>query len=596
MGGKLSGLIGREIVIGRLRSLWVMAEVETLGILDDIESLVCDNLQVVSYKWLSRNFLVSSNAAKRLLHEFVEKKGSNLEVVYTLSGWLKNDPSVYHITLASRNKLKEAKQEFDDNCSVQVYSVQTCIPKDSASLWNAEFIQAEELFKQAPTINNCLRDNRLCRISNSFVKRNVEGTHDGNTAVLNSNSTVAVASKVDPAHKPASVSQPQQKNQQQISPRVGQQSSNEVKNVNSHHTGVHEEAIKPATEREKFVQFPADKKKDLQNNKVSSGTGGSLATMWGRVSTKSKPVEAPAETSNTKSNIAVNADAKVCAGKTVEEGSSDDDDHGINFKRASNGEGSRKRRVFIDSSDEEDDFRDAVSLASPGLPKVKSSSNSDLCSKADLVEKSSLDPKGHKERKLEVKEENDLKKVSEHLPRKEPVAVSKNNKNGMHTSDKAINHNPETSACSKDKETSASMNSSRMVAKGDNSGISSSNRIQNHIEEAADVKRKVIDAAPSSPKRRKVLKTRIDERGREVTEVVWEGDDLEGKDNINEKMKDTTMKASNSAVTTNNRPPAPKKSPAVGLVAPSNPVSKAGNKKGGKDPKQGNILSFFKKV
>lgn len=46
----------------------------------------------------------------------------------------------------------------------------------------------------------------------------------------------------------------------------------------------------------------------------------------------------------------------------------------------------------------------------------------------------------------------------------------------------------------------------------------------------------------------------------------------------------------------NFRPPAPKKSAAVGLVAPSNAASKAGNKKGGKDPKQGNILSFFKKV
>ncbi|KAK1404899.1 DNA polymerase delta subunit 3 [Heracleum sosnowskyi] len=572
-----------------------MAEVETLGILDDVESLVCDNLQVVSYKWLSRNFLVSSNAAKRLLQEFVEKKGSNLEVVYTLSGWLKNDPSVYHIRLASRTKLGEAKQEFDDNCSVQVYSVQTCIPKDSASLWNAEFIQAEELFKQAPTINNCLRDNRLCRISNSFVKRNVEETHDGSTAVLNSNSTV-VASKVDPAHKTA-IPQPQQKNQQQISPHFGQQSSNEVKNVNnSHHTGVHEEASKPATEREKVLQFPVDKKKDPQNNKVSSGTGGSLATMWGRVSAKPKPVEAPAETSKTKSDTAVNADAKVCAGKTVEEGSSDDDDHGINFKRASNGEGSRKRRVFIDSSDEEDDFRDAVSLASPGSPKVNSSSNPDVCSKAHLVEKSSLDPKGHKERKLEAKEENDLKKVSEHLPRKESVAVSKSIKNGMHASDKAINHSPETTACSKDNGSGASLNSSRSVAKGDNSGISSSKHIENRIEEAADVKRKVSDAAPSSPKRRKVLKTRIDERGREVSEVVWEGDELEGKDNINAKMKDTAMKASNSAVTTNNRPPAPKKSPAVGLAAPSNPVSKAGNKKGGKDPKQGNILSFFKKV
>ncbi|KAL8121584.1 hypothetical protein AgCh_018359 [Apium graveolens] len=95
----------------------------------------------------------------------------------------------------------------------------------------------------------------------------------------------------------------------------------------------------------------------------------------------------------------VNADAKVCDGKTIDEESSGDADHGINFKRASNSEGSRKRRIFIDSSNEEDEFRDAAYG------------------------------------------------------------------------------------------TSASLNSSRIVVKGDNSEIFSSNQIQNSIEEAADVKR-----------------------------------------------------------------------------------------------------------
>lgn len=197
----------------------------------------------------------------------------------------------------------------------------------------------------------------------------------------------------------------------------------------------------------------------------------------------------------------------------MEEGS-DDDDLGVNFKRSSNGEGSRKRRVFFDSSDEEDDFKDAVSLASPGSPKLKSSSSLDLCSKSHSGEKSSLDTKEHKEKKLEGKEENDVQKSSDPLPRKESV-VSKNNKNGVHASDKVISHNPGTNACSKDNGTSASLNSSRIAAKGNNKEVSTSNHIQNCIEEAADLKNNVSEAAPSSPKRRKVLKTRIDERGRE---------------------------------------------------------------------------------
>ncbi|EXC10783.1 DNA polymerase delta subunit 3 [Morus notabilis] len=168
-----------------------MAQIETLGILQDIESLVSDRLQVstlsstltplhpkmkesfgtayvlatsllgqVSYKWLSRNYLLSSNSAKRLLQEFVEKHGNGFEVVYALSGWLKGDSPSYHIRLVTGTKLEEAKQEFDGSCSVQVYSVQACIPKDPAVLWNVEFVQAEELFKQPSTIDNCLRDNR----------------------------------------------------------------------------------------------------------------------------------------------------------------------------------------------------------------------------------------------------------------------------------------------------------------------------------------------------------------------------------------------------------------------------------------------------
>ncbi|XP_028115702.1 putative receptor-like protein kinase At3g47110 [Camellia sinensis] len=91
-----------------------------------------------------------------LLQEFVEKHGNGFEVVSTLSGWWKNNPSVYHIRLVSGPKLLESKQEFNGNYSVQVYSVQACIPKDPTALWNAEFVQAEELLRQPSTIDNCL--------------------------------------------------------------------------------------------------------------------------------------------------------------------------------------------------------------------------------------------------------------------------------------------------------------------------------------------------------------------------------------------------------------------------------------------------------
>ncbi|KAK2992537.1 LOW QUALITY PROTEIN: hypothetical protein RJ640_004311, partial [Escallonia rubra] len=526
---------------------------ETLGILDEIQALVCDKLQVVSYKWLSRNFLVSSNAAKscsffyiRLLQQFSEKHGSELEVVYSVSGWLKNNPSVYHIRLVSRPKLSEAKGDFDDNCSV--YSVQACIPKDPAALWNAEFVQAEELFKQPPTVVNCLRDNRFCGVINSFVKRNPEGT-SVSTAFLQAKSEGAPAPfRNNSAHQTDTIPLPQHKKIQQSSPNISLQSPNVVKDIKSesHGAGARDQGSKPSADKEKDPELPATKK-----IKGTSGTGGSLASMWGRASIKSKPISAPTEISDCAPNSVATAEAQIFAREAVENENSDDDDgENVKFKRASNGEGSRKRRVVFDFSDDEDECKDAVSLASPDPPKSKSSINPQESSKSALLQKNNLNFVEQNKDDLMVKEETNIE--SKKLFTKESVV-------------------------SNDKE----------------SGISSSDKIESRIpQNDAVMKGEVINVAPNSPKRKKVFKTCIDERGREVTEVVWEGDEAEKKPDSS-----TIKKSDNGTVNTIvNRPSTAKKSPAIGGTAPSNPTGKAGNKKAGnKDPKQGNIMSFFKK-
>lgn len=87
----------------------------------------------VSYKWLSRNFLVSSDTAKkwvlspwiriylqspcslaninyplcsRLLLEFVTSHENGFQVVYSLSGFLKSNPSNYSVRLVPGPKLE----------------------------------------------------------------------------------------------------------------------------------------------------------------------------------------------------------------------------------------------------------------------------------------------------------------------------------------------------------------------------------------------------------------------------------------------------------------------------------------------------------
>ncbi|XVF04398.1 hypothetical protein REPUB_Repub05bG0078900 [Reevesia pubescens] len=535
-----------------------MSQIETLGILEEVQALVSDKLEVVSYKWLSRNFMLSSNIAKRLLAEFVEKHGSGLEVVYSLSGWLKNSPSNYHIQLVTGPKLSEAKQEYDGNCRVHVYSVQACIPKDPAALWNTEFIQAEELFKQPTTADNCLRDNRFCGISTSFVKRNVDGT-PARVAAAQPNG-VGISGPSTHNSDLSNASLPSQQNKlQQSSSKVAQQPPSVVKDVKSDSIdrGVHDLASKPSADQEKIPSLPSHRKKG-QNDKSSTGSGGSLANLWGRASTKPKSSGVPADDSDSTQNPNVSADAQICAREAVEDDKSDDAQE-VNFRRASNGEGNRKRRVVLDFSDE-DDYEDAVNLASPDPSKRNSSLDSEQNSKTLAPERPNLI--------VDKPNKDDVKVKEERTTNKEP-----NRSLGEETS---------------------------LVRK---SRHSSSIKLENQLPEADLIKMdKVTDAAPNSPKRRKVLKTRIDERGREVNEVIWEGKDIEEmkvESDMPKKVGSGTINTDTTIViNTNCRPAAAKKSPAVGSTAPSNPGGRAGNKKAGnaKDPKQGKILSFFKKV
>ncbi|XP_004489010.1 uncharacterized protein [Cicer arietinum] len=527
-----------------------MSQTETLSLIQEIESLVSDQLQVVSYKWLSRSYLISSNEAKRLLHEFVEKHEGELEVVYALSGWLKSTIPSYHIRLVTGQKLAEAQQEFDGSCSVQVYSVQTSIPKDPAVLWNAEFIQAEELFKQPASVDNCLRDNRFCGISNSSVQRNV----DGQTAVSTTPQIKTVAGLAPT--KSNIIPQPPKNTVHNSIAKVDLKPQNMVKDVKSEsngtgNTGVHVNINKPTAEKEKPLPLPTGKKK-IQADKSGSATGNSLASFWARPSAKPKPCSVPAENSNMITNPAATENAQACPHEAEEGDSGDDDNQGVTLRRSSN----RKRRVVFDFSDEDED-EVVVNLASPDVPSKQSSQDSRQ-NDMEFSEKATLNFDVPIENKSMVKEERATEKKVFQPPREDLSVINK---------------------CT-------------------NTGKSSTDKLQSSTPEICVNKDSVKKATPGSPKRRKVMKTRIDERGREVTEVVWEGEETEAKkaDTVTAKKADTVpaKKADNTASTNAVNSAQATKKPA----ATSNTTGKGGSKKAAnsKDPKQGNILSFFKRV
>ncbi|VVA95774.1 unnamed protein product [Arabis nemorensis] len=507
-----------------------MTHTETLNLLDEIESLVSDQLQVVSFKWLSRNCSISSETAKRLLNDFVEKHGKCLEVVYTVSGWLKNKPSDYLTRLVSSSELPEVEKEFNGTYSVHIYSVQSSIPKDPVALWNSEFVQAEELFKQPSDTDNCLRGNRFCGISNSFVKRNLEGATANVTSLQTESAKTTVQSKSGFNCQEGTVPLNQGKGFQQPIPNVSHQAKSETNTAPAQN-----QSVKSSSDKEKPLPVPANKKNG-QGEKSVTGTGGLLKNMWGRV---------PAKTEGENATIEVkhhdHSEAQKPSHDANNKGDSDDETRDVNFRRASKND-NRNRKVIFDLSDEE--CEDVISLASPSSPKINSLPDREQT-------KDSGPEKPDASGEIKTDEPELTKEDRQKTASADTCGVKKNEK-------------------------SMALSMEKIQAIGSEGEVNPS-------------KRRITDA-PSSPKRKKVLKSRIDDRGREVTEVVWEETETKKKEETDTSKKLNDGKNANAI----NRAVAQRKSPAT----TTNAGGKAGSKKGGnvKDPKQGNIMSFFKRV
>ncbi|AQK39819.1 DNA-directed DNA polymerases [Zea mays] len=265
------------------------------------------------------------------------------------------------------NERTEARQIFKDSCSVQIYSIQACIPKDTAILWNHEFVHAEEIFNQPFDYENCLRDNRYCSLSpfgflpslrhahegiysqfchftimhkfcgvlNSFVKRTSNGKHVSSLPPKPLNSAAVVA-RSKPSVTPKEQFVTARRQDLPVSSKQGAGTKSEKDN-----STILDKVGNGPVVKEQSVDTYASKSK-AQNGKAMPSNGGSLANMWGRASAKPMP---PSTTNSTAvASVAATADAQICA-KEEADGNSSDDEHGIKYKRGSTNANNRKRRV-----------------------------------------------------------------------------------------------------------------------------------------------------------------------------------------------------------------------------------------------------------
>lgn len=535
-----------------------------------ILAFVLDNFQVVSYKWLSRKFSISSNEAKRLLQSFVEQHGNSVEVIYAVAGWSKTEPRHYAVQLVSKSKLQQAKDTLEGHVSSHVYSVQPCIPKDSAELWSAEYVQSEELFNQPPEINNCLRDNRFSAVSCLSVHRTVLGK--------NHHIAPSTSSKASVPDAPSSSTS---------KPRIVQA---EVPRAPSATSGL------PFSSNQASATIPGNISKGVTMvpsiKKATETTfqgGGSLSSLWGRASSKARPNslegEAGLVVKDAPPPVTGGAEPRICALDSSFEASSDDD--AADFARLRRGQvknsSGRKRLVVFDdeiSDVEKEDMNSEsiVSLASLELPRKGPDLLAAVLQKKKPKQKPGI---------------ASTEKLPDEKPKITPVVKIM----GTSSPDASPNGKHIVSAGLEVKEAKdlAETEAPDCGWQLRDDFVNAEDAIKS--KQGADFGGGTSGTVKPGTKKRKVIKTHIDGRGREVTEVVWEEFEdttLNEKDEVPQRETNAHVKFEESKSVNKRSVVSANASNAV-LAPPNRASSKSSGKSSMQHPKQGNILSFFKK-
>lgn len=91
------------------------------SLLQDLGTIVGEELKVVSYKWLARQYSLPANYAKQLLFKFVEQQAGKAKAVYLVSGYLKEDESKHVIRLVDASDLAKYREQFAVQTSIHVH-------------------------------------------------------------------------------------------------------------------------------------------------------------------------------------------------------------------------------------------------------------------------------------------------------------------------------------------------------------------------------------------------------------------------------------------------------------------------------------------
>ncbi|GIL74956.1 hypothetical protein Vretifemale_4810 [Volvox reticuliferus] len=121
---------------------------DSAEILQELCSLVHDELKVLSYKWVARHYSISANTAKRVLFQLAEQQRDKVRTVYLVSGWTKQEPPGHVHRLVEAEQLQVLRESLGEITGMHVYSVAPNQATNPDSLWQVTYQQSQQLLKE----------------------------------------------------------------------------------------------------------------------------------------------------------------------------------------------------------------------------------------------------------------------------------------------------------------------------------------------------------------------------------------------------------------------------------------------------------------
>lgn len=602
-------------------------------IAEQLKVLLSEELKVISYKWLARKFGLPCNVAKQTLFAFLEQHRGKVKATYLLAGWTTTEPRQHTVQLVDSEHLSTRRSSLDPVTSMHVYSLQPTQPKDASDLWNHDAIQTAELFQELRLgQTNCLADNRWSAVKCLEAKHDPSLAKRAPTPAAAGPSTDGAAaghSKAAPKAAPTSAVN-QIAGIMAGSARQGgvATASVAVKGSGSSSIQGGDEAVPMERDSGTTATAPAGappltgrpsgaaSAAPVPGGGKKKGSKSRLANMWSKAPAVKEKPQQPAK-SKAQSAPAVDADAALRSAQQAGSSSDSEEEDVLPMKRSAQQRGKR-----IDE-EEEDEDDSAVKPAGRQAKKAKTSDSGKAAGPSRGRRAVQDDSEDEQEEPVEsaVNKAPSQAKGKSAAPTKKKTAraakqASTKKAPASKPKSKQIKSDEEDSDAdievSVEEEEQGPQTQGEAEVQEEGQGKSQAGKGKNANKRAAANKPGNVKAGDATgPKRRKVTRTTINDRGEEVTEQVWEDSQEVSASQQTDGQPDAAPAANSPAGKSPEKAPADdalKEQPGNGVAnagkptaakpsKPSKPVAAAAKKGSGKAAvkDQRGIMSFFAK-